>query len=142
MHLSATRDLGTASVGKSFFFEGERTGPAKNNMICKQLLGPDFSEASIAQFDKIVWIVRDPRDRLVSYILYRHYDHRYHDDQFVHEQLELLRRKELDPGAVSMVELERRLQLPTPTMQSSFFRSALCQWPRAVQAGPERPRRP
>lgn len=66
-------------------------------------------------------MVRDPRDRLISYLLYRHYDYRYDSDEFVREQLDLLRMKERDPDALAMIDLEARLLLPRPTLESEFF---------------------
>ena len=66
-------------------------------------------------------MVRDPRDRLISYLLYRHYDYRFDSDEFVKEQLDLLRLKERDPDALAMIDLEARLLLPRPTLESAFF---------------------
>ena len=69
----------------------------------------------------MIWLVRDPRDRLVSYILYRHFDHRYQDDQFVLDQIQMLEEKEANPESVSLKMLESRLALPSPSLDSGFF---------------------
>jgi hypothetical protein len=103
------------------YFEGDYTGQKKKNMICKLLIGPEFDVALCNEFDKIIWIVRDPRDRLVSYCLYRIYDHRYDDDEFLAGYVPLLQKKERQPDAVTLVELEQLLDLPEPTMKSAFF---------------------
>ena len=89
--------------------------------VSEQIIGPDFNFTDLASFDKIIWMVRDPRDRLISYLLYRHYDYRYDSDEFVREQLDLLRLKERDPDALAMIDLEARLLLPRPTLESAFF---------------------
>ena len=116
------------------FFEGQylpsrynkyfgQTSSEQNprDVISKQIIGPDFNFTDLASFDKIIWMVRDPRDRLISYLLYRHYDYRYDSDEFVREQLDLLRLKERDPDALAMIDLEARLLLPRPTLESAFF---------------------
>jgi len=103
------------------YFENDYLGQTKKRMICKQLIGPNFDVAKFEIFEKIVWIVRDPRDRLISYCLYRAYDHRYDDESFVRELLGLLAQKENDSDSVSIERLEKLVELPTPTMQSSFF---------------------
>jgi len=116
------------------FFEGQylptrynkyigRKNPDKSapDVIDKQIIGPDFHLSAVNFFDHVVWLVRDPRDRLVSYILYRHFDHRFDDDAFVSEQLRLLEKKEMNPRAVNLRDLESRLNLPDPTDDSAFF---------------------
>lgn len=116
------------------FFEGQylpsrynkyfgQTNSEQNprDVVSKQIIGPDFNFTDLASFDKIIWMVRDPRDRLISYLLYRHYDYRYASDEFVREQLDLLRLKERDPDALAMIDLEARLLLPRPTLESAFF---------------------
>ena len=116
------------------FFEGQylpsrynkyfgQTNSEQNprDVVSKQIIGPDFNFTDLASFDKIIWMVRDPRDRLISYLLYRHYDYRYDSDEFVREQLDLLRLKERDPDALAMIDLEARLLLPRPTLESAFF---------------------
>ena len=116
------------------FFEGQylpsrynkyfgQTNSEQNprDVVSKQIIGPDFNFTDLASFDKIIWMVRDPRDRLISYLLYRHYDYRYDSDEFVREQLDLLRMKERDPDALAMIDLEARLLLPRPTLESAFF---------------------
>jgi len=116
------------------FFEGQylpsrynkyfgQTNSEQNprDVVSKQIIGPDFNFTDLASFDKVIWMVRDPRDRLISYLLYRHYDYRFDSDEFVKEQLDLLRLKERDPNALAMIDLEARLLLPRPTLESAFF---------------------
>ena len=116
------------------FFEGDflqtrynkylgRQKPSKDaaNIIDKQIIVPNFRIEALNDFDKVIWLVRDPRDRLVSYILYRHFDHRYQDDQFVLDQIQMLEEKEANPESVSLKTLESRLALPPPSLDSGFF---------------------
>ena len=110
------------------YFGRTKSSEKSANIIDKQIIGPNFRLSALDQFEKIIWIPRDPRDRLVSYILYRHYDHRYQDDAFVTGQLNLLQRKESDPSTVTLRELETRLQLPTPDADSAFFWGDHLKW--------------
>lgn len=58
------------------------------------------------RFDRQVILVRDPRDRLVSHLLYRSYNAAFvRDDAAVARFLELLREKETDPRSVPMMKL-------------------------------------
>ena len=91
------------------------------DLINKEIIGSAFDLSSLEAYDKVIWLVRDPRDRLISYILYRHYDHLYYDDRFVRQQLLLLEKKEKDPESVALVDLEAHLNLPHPTLDSAFF---------------------
>lgn len=62
--------------------------------------------ASFDGFDKQILLVRDPRDRVVSRTLYVAYHSTfYHRDAELAAFLGLLRRKEADPRAVSLLEL-------------------------------------
>ncbi len=98
------------------------------HLINKEIIGSGFDFSCLDNYDKVIWLVRDPRDRLVSYILYRHYDHLYDDEDFVRQQLRLLEQKEQDPDSVSLVELETRLALPSPALDSAFFWSDHLKW--------------
>ncbi len=104
------------------YFEGNYTGQNKKNMICKQLIGRNFDLSRFEHFDKIIWIVRDPRDRLISYVLYRVFDFGYDDDVFLRELLTLLRQKETDPDSVSLMELARIMDLHA-NLESAFFKN-------------------
>jgi hypothetical protein len=104
------------------YFEGNYTGQNKKNMICKQLIGQKFDLRKFAHFDKIIWIVRDLRDRLISYVLYRVFDFRYDDDVFLRELLVLRRQKETDPDSVSLMELARIMDLHAG-IESAFFKN-------------------
>ena len=59
-------------------------------------------------FDRKVVLVRDPRDRLVSDLLYRSYNASFvRGDSAAGEFLALLRRKEDDPASISVLDLFR-----------------------------------
>ena len=58
------------------------------------------------RFDRQILIVRDPRDRIVSGLLYRSFNARFvRGEAAALEWLRLLRRKESEPGSISMLEL-------------------------------------
>jgi hypothetical protein len=58
------------------------------------------------RFDRQILIVRDPRDRLVSNLLYRSYNaHFVRGEAEALEWLRLLRLKEADPGSVAVIDL-------------------------------------
>ena len=61
----------------------------------------------INQFTHKVMIVRDPRDRALSRLLFRALSGRRDDDVAIEKFVELLRQKEADPKSISFVELTR-----------------------------------
>ena len=79
------------------------------NVAAKVLLNPKFpfDPAFYRQFDRIVLLVRDPRDLLVSMALYRIYDGAslHADLPKVEQYVELLRAKERDPHAVPFMRI-------------------------------------
>jgi hypothetical protein len=76
------------------------------NVAAKVLLTPRFpiDHDFYRQFDKIVLLIRDPRDVLISKMLYRAFgSNALHGDPAKLERyLELLRAKEADPRSVSL----------------------------------------
>lgn len=83
-------------------------GLESNNgdVIAKVLLNPDVDATSFAHFDKKITIVRDPRDFIVSALLYSQYHANYlKDDDRVRIMRECLVRKESDPAGVSIREI-------------------------------------
>ncbi|QAY77679.1 hypothetical protein [Sphingosinicella sp. BN140058] len=59
-------------------------------------------------FDRQILLVRDPRDRLVSALLYKTYNASFvRDASAAADFLDLVRRKEANPGAVTMLRLLR-----------------------------------
>jgi hypothetical protein len=78
------------------------------------------------RFDRQVLIVRDPRDWLLSALLYRSYHAGgFHADPEAGAFLELLRRKEADPRSVPVISLlhalERAQQAASPAASSGRF---------------------
>jgi len=58
-------------------------------------------------FDRNVLIVRDPRDVVISWLLYKPLlADRHEDTGFIESFTDLLRRKESKPDAVSILDLE------------------------------------
>ena len=61
---------------------------------------------AFAQFDKTIHIVRDPRDQIISYLLYRVFQLSYIEDETrVAQFTDLLRMKESNPSSVSVLQL-------------------------------------
>jgi hypothetical protein len=79
------------------------------NVAAKVLLNPSFplDPAFYRQFDKVVLIVRDPRDILVSKGLYRIYGGNplHADLPKLHQYVELLRMKEREPRSVPFTRI-------------------------------------
>ncbi len=93
---------------------------------------------NLAAFDKQVYIVRDPRDLLVSWMLFRPLLHNStSDSDFMTEFLTALRKKEADPASVSIADLEaiylrRGLDMPfARRLNRGFFdqKAVLGQYP-------------
>jgi len=73
---------------------GKRNIESKPRVVInKEIIGPTFDFSRLEAYHKATWLVRDPRDRLISYILDRHYDYLYNNDHFVRQQLLLLEKK-------------------------------------------------
>jgi hypothetical protein len=76
------------------------------DIVAKVLLGRQLDAGSFAHFDKKITIFRDPRDRMVSSILYSQYHANYlADEKSVSLVRECLERKEADPASVSIREI-------------------------------------
>ncbi|HEX8466488.1 MAG TPA: hypothetical protein VF620_01635 [Allosphingosinicella sp.] len=96
-------------------------------------------------FDRQVLIVRDPRDWLVSGLLYRSYHAAgFHADAEARDFLELLRRKEAEPRSVPLLNLIQALEQAQQAADSSPWRERFAEQavarPLAFHA--ERPRLP
>lgn len=78
--------------------------------VAKILIKPKVDFESFSRFEKKIAIVRDPRDRMVSDLLYSQFHAPYLDDNArVSRALEALRKKESSPGSVPFIELVRIL---------------------------------
>lgn len=75
-----------------------------------------------SNFDKKILLVRDPRDRLISGLLYSIWNAaRIQDEKRFREYAQALERKERDPGAVSVTELmvyRGKLSAPEETLNA------------------------
>lgn len=80
-----------------------------SNIAAKVLLHPKFpmDPAFYRQFERIVLLLRDPRDLLISKALYRIYGGTplHADRAKLEEYVALLRAKEKDPGSVSFLRI-------------------------------------
>lgn len=93
------------------------------NVAAKVLLHPRFplEHAFYRQFDKIVLLVRDPRDLLISKALYRVFGAKslHADPAKLDQYVELLRAKEADPRSVSLTRINAVFQsFVGPTLHS------------------------
>jgi hypothetical protein len=100
------------------------------NAVAKVLLNPRFTidHSFYRQFDRLVLLVRDPRDVLISKLLYRTFGSRaLHGDPVKLEQyLELLRAKERDPRSVPLVRINAFYeQASGPTLHSDEGRERM-----------------
>jgi hypothetical protein len=101
-------------------FEPEHRKLRLPKEIKTPLLVKSFVPASEVydHFDRKILIVRDPRDRIISQMLYRPYNIISQEkitaevcDQMLQEMIRLLHRKELDPGSVSAREIRELLDI-------------------------------
>ena len=93
------------------------------DVVAKVLLHPRFPipHAFYRQFDKIILLVRDPRDLLISKALYRLFGARalHADPKKLDQYLELLRAKETNPRSVPLVRINALFQsFVGPTLHS------------------------
>ena len=97
-------------------FEPDRCPPADElaaaaYTLAKIIVKPGVDAKSFAHFERKVALVRDPRDRIVSEILYSRYHARYAGDPMrVRMVLETLHRKERRPRDVSLLEIYEVMQ--------------------------------
>jgi len=79
---------------------------ARDDMVAKTLLMPGVDHASFSGFDRKVLIIRDPRDVLVSLILYlTGYHILWRRESELSAYVSVLKQKERDPASVSLREL-------------------------------------
>jgi hypothetical protein len=100
------------------------------NVVAKVLLNPRFpiDHAFYRQFERIVLLVRDPRDVLISKLLYRTFGSRslHSDPAKLDQYLTLLRAKESGPRSVSLLSINRLYEaLSGPTLHSDEGRSKM-----------------
>lgn len=75
-------------------------------VVAKILIGTRLNAASFSHFDKKITLVRDPRDRIVSALLYSQYHAKYLlDDDRVRVVREVLEKKEASPQSVPIREV-------------------------------------
>jgi hypothetical protein len=97
--------------GPKLLFEPKECPPEgkKDNgadVVAKVIIDKLLKPASFLHFDKKITLVRDPRDRIVSALLYSQFHANYLlDDQKVNLVHECLKRKEADPSSVSIIEI-------------------------------------
>jgi len=85
-HIPTAEDLKVTVLAKILLYDPER-----------------IDYGSFDDFDKKVFIVRDPRDRVISQLLYEVWNSFYGDKKKIAAFLHLLEKKESDPFAVSVL---------------------------------------
>jgi len=84
----------------------EQPGDAGRSLLCKILIGPKLDLPSFGQFRKKITLVRDPRDRLVSSLLYSQFHASYVEDEAkVAAVRKLLEQKEAEPASVPVLAI-------------------------------------
>ncbi len=63
-------------------------------------------------YDKIIWIIRDPRDVLISSFLYRWYHGHKPDKEIFNKVINMVRKKEKDPGSVNFFQIINQYSNP------------------------------
>lgn len=77
-----------------------------DNVIAKILINKDIDLFKFSGFEKKIILVRDPRDRIISSILYSQFHANYlHDDSLVSKFRCLLEQKEKFPESISIMEI-------------------------------------
>ena len=102
-------------------FEPEHRNLLLPDQINTPVLVKSFIPASLAydHFDKKILIIRDPRDQIISQMLYRPYNiitqklilPEEKSRRVLQEIMSLLHQKELDPGSVSVKEIRSLLEI-------------------------------
>lgn len=106
------------NISESFepgcFDDIEKHAVPDRHMIVKILLPlkADFLERSNNFFNKKILIIRDPRDIIISTLLYTGaYEICWkRTPEQIHECMDILRRKEADPSSISAIELLKHLR--------------------------------
>ncbi|QBB72429.1 hypothetical protein ELE36_19795 [Pseudolysobacter antarcticus] len=84
----------------------EFTQQNETDVLVKILINPSLRAADFDDFEKKILLVRDPRDNLVSRMLYCIFDQSFATDQDkVAEFLQCLERKRQSPSTVALLEL-------------------------------------
>jgi hypothetical protein len=109
----------------------ENPGDPKMNILCKILIGPDLDVNSFRGFYKKVTIIRDPRDRMVSSMLYSQFHCNYAMDNAKVKMIRrLLEQKEKDPKSIPflhIVDIMGQANNANNDHVGNFFRHAMAQ---------------
>ena len=84
-------------------------------MINKSLYGPNQSVkfGAVSQlYDRKIWILRDPRDRVISLMLYRWFKGHSPDPIKYQKALDLVIQKEADPSSVNVTQIWNLIYAP------------------------------
>ena len=85
----------------------------KTMVIAKVMIAPSSDLESFSSFDKKITIVRDPRDRIISSLLYYQFHGRYivQDKGRISDVINLFKEKESNPSKISIREIVERLSI-------------------------------
>lgn len=95
---------------KRLIFEPEKyeemQGDSERTVLCKIVIAPHLDIDSFKIFSKKVTIIRDPRDRMVSSILYSQFHCNYANDESKIKSIrEILQQKEADPKSIPLLHI-------------------------------------
>ena len=79
-----------------------------SNLVAKKLLEffNDFEKSTLSFFDKLIFLVRAPRDALVSRVLYTTYSRNFiYDHNKFNKYVDLIKQKETSPHSVHFFEI-------------------------------------
>jgi len=103
---------GGANGLNDFNLHREICSNAKKNLIVKNICypgTPNIIQEIASLYSKVVWIVRDPRDRMISAFLYQwNGSHNPNPEQF-ERGLKLIKQKETNPESIAFYQLLRSL---------------------------------
>lgn len=93
----------------SIYFEPEccpKISSGNSDSVIKVLIGPKLKCDTFKYLEKKITIIRDPRDKIVSSLLYSQYHANYlNDSTKIKTVLKVLRRKEINPSKISIREI-------------------------------------
>lgn len=84
---------------------------SKKQTMAKILISPQLRAETFRCFEKKITLIRDPRDRLISALLYSQYHTKFLDDaEYVTRVLKCLQEKEQNPAQVSINDILAAVQ--------------------------------
>lgn len=85
--------------------------PTKPDCVTKLLVDPVVEQSVLASYQKRMMLVRDPRDRFISWLMYTPFNYMYAEADYSRAlaYVDMIREKERDPGSVSVWDLTKHV---------------------------------